>query len=337
MSMRTEKLPDPGEGGLRDRDGRALSGHLAAWEANDLLTPEQARAIREFEARTQGPGRHIPPITEVVGYLGAALAVAAGVALVGPRWDEISHLTRLVGAAGIAALTLVAGWLLRKDAEPAIERLAGVLWTLSVAAVAGFVGLLLFDLPVGQDPADWAGFVVGATVALFAGLLLALRPCAPLQVATYGGTLGAIGGGMAWAAQAGWNWPDANQWWFGVAMLALSGLWIAAGETGRLHPKNAAMLIGSAGAIWAPQFTFTWMGFGLLLGVATAVALLAASVWLHRTEMLVLGGLGLFGYLVGAIVYFLSDSIGLPIALLLSGLVLLGVAIAMTRLRKNIT
>jgi hypothetical protein len=34
-------------------------------------------------------------------------------------------------------------------------------------------------------------------------------------------------------------------------------------------------------------------------------------------------------------VHFLSDSIGLPIALLLSGLVLLGVAIAMARLRKS--
>ncbi len=83
------------------------------------------------------------------------------------------------------------------------------------------------------------------------------------------------------------------------------------------------------------MFTFTWIGFGLLLGVATAVALLAASVWLHRTEMLVLGGLGLFGYLVGAIGHFLADSVGLPIALLLSGLVLLGVAIAMARLRKS--
>ena len=333
--MRTETLPDRTDGGTSDRDRRAVLGHLATWEAKALVTPEQARVIREFEAQPQEPGRHIPLVTEVIGYLGAALAVAAGVALVGPRWDEISHVTRLVGAAGFAALTLVAGWLLRNNAEPAIERLAGVLWTLSVGAVAGFVGLLLFDLPVGQDPADWAGFVLGMTVALYAGLLLTLRPCAPLQAALYGGTLGALGGGMAWAAAAGWTWAEANQWWFGVAMLALSALWIVAGETGRLRPKNAAMLIGSIGAILAPMYTFEWMGFGLLLGVATAVAMLAASVWMHRTEMLVLGGLGLFGYLVGAIGYFLADSVGLPIALLLSGLVLLGVAIAMARLRKS--
>ena len=335
MTMRTKRLPDPVDGDATDHDRRAVLGRLVTWEANHLLTPEQTRAIREFEGRPQEPGRHLPPITEVVGYLGAALAVAAGVALVGPRWDEIGHLARLVGAAGIAALTLVAGWLLRRNVEPAIERLAGVLWTLSVGAVAGFVGLLLFDLPDGRNPADWAWFVVGATVALSAGLLLALRPCAPLQVAVYGGTLGTVGGGMAWATRAGWAWPDANEWWFGVAMLALSGLWIVAGATGRLRPKNAAMLIGSLGAIWAPQFSFTWIGFGLLLGVTTAVAMMAASVWLHRTEMLVLGGLGLFGYLVGAIVHFLSDSVGLPIALLLSGLVLLGVAIAMARLRRT--
>ncbi len=79
------------------------SGRVGAPRDVGGESPPHARAgSRDPRVRStpQEPGRHIPPITEVIGYLGAALAVAAGVALVGPRWDEIGHLTRLVGAAG---------------------------------------------------------------------------------------------------------------------------------------------------------------------------------------------------------------------------------------------
>ena len=78
-----------------------------------------------------------------------------------------------------------------------------------------------------------------------------------------------------------------------------------------------------------------WIGFGLILGVTVAITMLVASVAWHRMEMLVLGALGLFGYLVGAIVYFLEDTVA--IALLLCGLVLLSVAIGTARLRRFAT
>ena len=318
----------------RDQDRRLILEHLDTWEANQLLTPQEVRAIREFEGRPPASARRVPLITEVVGYLGAALAVAAGVALVAPRWDQIGHVQRVVGAGAVSALTLVAGWLVRKNAEPAIERLAGVLWTLSVAAVAGFTALLVFDVPAGDERVHWAGFFVGVTVAVYARVLHVLRPCAPLLLALFAGTLGALGGAAAWMVEAGWTWPSDNEWWFGVAMLVFSLLWIVAAKTGVLEPRNAALLIGSISAIWAPMFASPWQGFALLLGVATAIAMLVMSVALHRTEMLVLGALGLFVYLVGAIVYFLEDSVGLPIALLLSGLVLVGIAIGTARLRR---
>jgi len=59
-----------------------------------------------------------------------------------------------------------------------------------------------------------------------------------------------------------------------------------------------------------------------------------ASVWQRSTPMLIAGAIGLFFYLVSAIVYFLSDSVGTPIALLLSGVVLMGVAVGASRLKR---
>jgi hypothetical protein len=320
-----------------DVSRRGLVRHLEIWEERGLISPAQERAILEFEGgRPEVETRRgVPPITEVIGYLGAALAIAAGVVLIGPRWDEIDHLWRVLGAGGIAAATFVAGWLLRKNTEPAIGRLAAVLWTLSAGAVAATMALLAFDVRADQEPAPWGGFAVGLTVALYGSVLNQLRPSVPLALVVYGGVLGTIGGAGNWAVEAGWTWADENEWWFGVAMLAVSVLWIAAGRVGALPPGNAVIGIGAAGAILAPWFVIPgWTGFGLILGVAVAITMLVASVAWRRTEMLVLGALGLFGYLVGAIVYFLEDTVGLPVALLLCGLVLLGVAIGTARLRR---
>jgi hypothetical protein len=326
------------QAGHHDGSHRSILRHLETWEELGFISPQQERAITEFERQEPVTERGVPPITEVIGYLGAALAIAAGVVLIGPRWDEIDHLWRVLGAGGIAAATFVAGWLLRRNAEPAIGRLAAVLWTLSAGAVAATTALLAFDVPADQEAAPWGGFVVGLTVAAYAFVLNQLRPSVPLALAVYGGVLGTIGGAGAWAVDAGWTWVDEHAWWFGVAMLTVSVLWIAAGRVGALRPAGAVMGIGAAGAIWAPQLVVAgWTGFGLVLGVVVAVAMLVTSVAWHRIEMLVLGALGLFGYLVGAIVYFLEDTVGLPVALLLCGLVLLGVAIATARLRRFTT
>jgi hypothetical protein len=101
-----------------------------------------------------------------------------------------------------------------------------------------------------------------------------------------------------------------------------------------LTPRPAAMTIGAAGAVYAPMLAMESTGLATLLGVGVAAALLATSVWQRSGPLLVAGAIGLFGYLVGAIVYFLSDSVGVPIALLLSGVALLGVAVVIARLKR---
>jgi hypothetical protein len=83
----------------------------------------------------------------------------------------------------------------------------------------------------------------------------------------------------------------------------------------------------------APTFAMPPAALGLWLGVALSVALIGASVVLRHTGVLALGAVGLFGYLTGTIGYYFADTIGVPFALLLSGVVLVGIAIAVTKLR----
>lgn len=323
---------DAGRG--TDREHRVVLEHLDRWESKSLLPHDEAEAIRAFEHDEVAEAPRVPLIAEVVAYLGAALALGAGVALVGPRWEDITHAQRLTGAAVICAVLLLAGGWLRASDEPVVRRLAGVLWTLSVAALAGLVALLVFDLPAGREPAHWATFALGFSAAAYAAILRALRPCTPLVAALYAATLTAIGGAGVWAIREGWTWLDQHPAWFGTAMVLLSAAWIAAGAAGILEPKWAALTIGAIGAVFAPQTAFEPIGYGLLLGVGVAIALLAASTVFRNVAMLALGAIGLFGYLVGAIVHFLGDSIGVPLALLLCGLVLLAVSVVVARLRR---
>jgi hypothetical protein len=100
-----------------------------------------------------------------------------------------------------------------------------------------------------------------------------------------------------------------------------------------MKPERAAYGVGAVGAVIAPTFAMSPQAVGLWLGVAVSVALIGASVTLRHTGALALGAVGLFGYLTGTIGYYFADTIGVPFALLLSGVVLVGIAIAVTRLR----
>ena len=317
-----------------DREHRAIFEHLDTWEERSLVSHEQVEEIRRFEEKQQAGAPRIPLITEVVAYLGAALAVGAVAALVGPHWDEISHGQKLLGSAAIAIALVVAGALLRGTAEPAVRRLAGVLWTLGLGAMTGFLALVLFDLAPGQDPAPWSAFVLGAAVGITARVMLLFLPSPPLLVALFLGAVTAVLGAGAWAIDAGWTWLEDLTPWRGIAILIVSVAFLVAGLRGALTPRISAITIGAVGAVVAPMFSMEASGFGALLGVGVAAALLATSVWQRSTPMLVAGAIGLFVYLVATIVHYLSGTVGVPLALLLSGGVLLCVAVMTARLKR---
>ena len=324
--MRTELHPS-------ERERRVVLDHLEAWESRELLTHGEAEAIRTFERQHEGVERRVPLVAEALGYLGAVLAVAAFFALIGPRWGDLEQPARLAILGGAVALTFAGGWLIRHEEEPALARLSGILWTLSVAAVAGFLAQAFVTDPVGDRP--WAFLVVALGSTAYARILQVAEPCAPLQAAVFLGTLGLMGGAAVWADEAGWFSLDENAWWFGVAMVIVSAAWMLAGRAGWMKPERAAYAIGAAGAVIAPTFAMSPPAVGLWLGIAVSVALIGASVVIRHTGVLALGAVGLFAYLTGTISYYLADTVGVPFALLLSGVVLVGVAIAVTKLRHS--
>ena len=228
--MRTELHPS-------DREHRAVLDHLEAWETRELLTHDEAEAIRTFELQHEVVEHRVPLLAEALGYLGAVLAVAAFFALIGPRWGDMEQPARLAILGGAIALTFVGGWMIRHEEESALARLSGVLLTLSVAAVAGFLAQAFVTHPVGDRP--WALFAVAVGSAAYARVLQIVKQCVPLQAAVFLGTRDA-GGRRRVGRSGGRTSFDENSWWFGVAMAIVSAAWMLAGRAGLMEPERAA-------------------------------------------------------------------------------------------------
>jgi len=75
--------------------------------------------------------------------------------------------------------------------------------------------------------------------------------------------------------------------------------------------------------------------FGLILGLASAAALLYLSVSLSEMVLLGFGTVGLFVFVLHLIDEYLADGLGGPLALLIAGIALLLVALMAVRLKDR--
>jgi MFS family permease len=107
---------------------------------------------------------------------------------------------------------------------------------------------------------------------------------------------------------------------------------IAAGALGVLVPRRTTLATGSIIAIVGPLFLIQGdtQVLGQVLSLLTAVAFLGAGAWFGERGM---SGIGIAGVLVAtsAIVATHVHEQGLAIAVLLIGLVMVGVAIVLAR------
>jgi hypothetical protein len=317
MRRLNERDPQVSEHDLTDVE---LERHLRRWLAESLISGDEAESIRAFERRERPAAARIPLITEVIGYLGAALALAAGVVLLARAWEDISPEVGVAILATATVLAFIGGLLLRGSHEAAFERLSSLLWLLAVGGSGWTAGLFAADvLEVTERVVPiW----VGGAMTVSAALLYALRP-RTLQVL-------ALGVGLLTLVTAWWQSPIpiALSWWvIGAACVVL-------GWNGALRPEQAFVRLGALIAVIGPSFMVADAPAATYgLGLATAGALLAVSVAVGEPVLLVPGGLALFAYLLSAIQRYLGDTLGMPIVLLLAGVALLAIALVTARLR----
>ena len=303
------------------------SARAQTWVAAGLISAEQARAIVTFEAERTSTVRAatLPRWVEPVAYVGEAL-VAVALLLFGVEvWDSITAWARVALATVITLCLLVAGLLLQRSAEPAAQRAASFTWLLGLAGVASVVGLLSTDVLAASEETV-AVATTAATLLMAATLYVAMRR-----------VLQQIGLAVAAAAlliAILTTTASEDPRLVAVVLTGLGAVWLVLARAGWLLPAQVAWAIGSLlvlsiGFGSVEGGTALWSG----MGVAVAVGLVGLATALDSRWVLAVGLLGLLVWIPQTVALVFEGSLAVPLAILVTGVMALAVAVAAVRRR----
>lgn len=273
----------------------------------------------------QAKAHRLPLVVEALGYVGAGLAVVAGIIAVRQLWPTITAGAALTFAGVTAAVLLRAGLVLRTDANPPLERLRSVMWLASTAGFAAFAGLLVG--PGFWDVGPGARALVAEAAVTVYAVLLWWRSRATLQhLAAFVATAALTATSIEKA------WSGSQPWGLGLGVWVLSLLWAGAVHRGYLPPPTAGFAAAGIGLLVGAQLTLE-RAAGQVLAVMTVVGLLAAGVAARRMLLVGLGAIGAVVVLPQVISRHLHTGAGTAAAVFFAGLVMLGVALWLARAR----
>jgi hypothetical protein len=310
--------PDHGHDELAGALNRAVqAGILSAQQARDVLAVERTRG------RLSAGGRGLP-LSEALGYLGGLLALSGAVTLALQYWREVPVAGRLGLLATVAAATWLVGARIADGSAAALIRLRGALWLASSVAVATFAAQAVSDLIFAPQSAVW--LAAGAAAALQAGLLWQLHNRPVQHLACLAGVLVAAAGAADLAS--------GHAAVVGLAVVLAGAVWVAGGWIAALPPAAIALVGGGAAVLTGAAITADdWPGAAPLLGLGAATLFVAAGIATGRTPLSIAGLAGALGYLPWTVGYYFADSLGVPVALLLCGIVVL--TVTMLALRRS--
>ena len=172
---------------------------------------------------------------------------------------------------------------------------------------------------------------VGAGATVYAAVLWLLRRRASQNAALFGGLVIAICGAIATGAGGPGPAPALayalSLWGFGLG-------WAWLGRQRYVEPIWVTMPCGAILALIAPSLAAGEHGWVYAIGIATAAAAMAASVPLRNTPLLALGSLAMFGYVTSAVIRYFGQSLGVPAALAITGVLILALAVVSARLKR---
>lgn len=271
--------------------------------------------------------RHISLVTEAMAYVGAVLVLAGGGTAIAQRWDDISDWGHVGVFAAAALFFLAIGVLLLRAAEPAVQRLIGVVWLLSSAGVAAAVGLAAYTI------LDWSGplttLSIGLGTAVYSTVLWLVHRGALQHLAVFVALIVSISGVIVTIAG-----DDAPPLPFALSLWAFGIAWTTAGWFHKAEPLWMAVPLGTALALFAPSIAVVDHGWLYAVGIATAAAVMAVSVPTHNVIFLSLGTVATFGYVTAAVLHYFGDQLGIPAALAITGVLIIVLAVVSARLMR---
>jgi hypothetical protein len=327
-----------------------VRAEIARWRAAGLVQPRlAARLLAEYEPHGR---RHddVPaedawprfsiPLTPglVLLFIGGILVLSAVIMLLAQSWKELGEAGR--AAVGLLPTLALFGWAGYLKARAPSQRSTAALLAFFACLLTPLALWLLVDALTGGGPGDHiskdtAVFVALLTLAVHVGALAAFR--SPLLTLPY--PLSALWLAIQAAVLA--TGPSGGAGPAGAALILAGVLLMAAGYAAAAsgRPTYAAMpdLFGSL-ALMSGLTTLGADGHKPgweLLMAAGSLGFVAASVWRRNQRYLLTGALFTIISVFDLGFEYFEDTAGLPVTLIVCGLLSMGVGFAVQRVRKE--
>lgn len=292
--------------------------------AEGVITPEQSSALADMDAGPPSRARfRSAVVVEVLGYLGAAIAVVSGLLIGAEMWAELASWAR-VGLLFVLTVVAAAAAIVLADRTGAIGRLASFLWAITVVGVSSTVGVAASEfLDLVSEESTLMALAVGTAVAL--GIYLRRR-VGLQQVVLFVGVVGT-------SAMALTEIDTSLGESVGFLIWAIGVAWLLATWGHYLEPVAVGYALGSLGAVVGPFVAVSVdERLSLSLGLVTAVAVLVGGIRARRGAVIGIAVVATLAYLPRMFGAFFADMFGPMAVAFLVGVVLLGVAVALARL-----
>jgi hypothetical protein len=285
------------------------------------------RGLAAEEQANPEDRRRISLLTEITGYIGAALVLSGGGVTVGRSWRSMTDWDHVGVFVGFALFFLAIGLVVFWVNEPAIQRMIGVLWLVSAACAGTAAGIVAHE--VYGAAGTMTALAIGLCVTIYSAILWLIRRRELQMIALFAGTTIAVSAGITAIVGSPVPWLSAALalWAFGIG-------WVVVGWQ-YPQPLWTTVPLGTLIALSGPSIAVWSHGWMFALGIATAAVAMAVSIPARNTLLLTAGTLALFGYIVAAVVRYFHASLGLPAALATCGVLLITFAVVMAWMRRQ--
>lgn len=331
----------------------SLWNKIDGWLEDGLISPEQAETLKQKEAVgvAISPARRVRA-DEILVYVGSLVVFLALAFLVILNWRALGSAGRILSVAVPTVALFGLGWWLRNSESARLKRGAQALW-LAACLLSGLTFGVIFDEMGLIDwhrlgPTDPQVLVSCLLATGVAGVAFVLLPTVAQSIAFHLWGSAVLFTFLGWLDQL---LPPFNHFYENLGVLAIGlvagGLWIALSEwleaRGREGLVNVSRIFGA----------LTILGFSLILAMdrypapwhkvvleiiafLASIGFIAASVKRQSQVFLYSGAAFLLLLITYVNFEHFADRIGLPLALLIIGALLIGLGLGTERLRRRI-
>ncbi|MFA6094873.1 MAG: DUF2157 domain-containing protein [Candidatus Paceibacterota bacterium] len=303
---------------------RSLAGTKAASREEILTVVDEALGLSDSYTDSF-MSRFKLSVSGIVSVIGALIVFIGIIALVVQFWSGFSGTVKIGITLGVSALMLISALLVSYGREKSI--LSEVLFLLSalLLPVGLFVSAHVLNITVTNGVALQTSIALICLVVFGTLFLLTRRIVSMIFTTVFATWL--YFAFLVW--MVGSNPLFADRVFFSLITL-IAGL--AYLSIGHFLSKSEGQL-GSLSGAFLTLGTIAFLGGGIAVGgvvgdsifIFLVAGIIYASTWFGSRSMLVFGSLFLMGYILKLTSVYFADSVGWPLALVVSGFALIGV------------